>query len=212
MRELPNSENISWLANASNYSSHLRQFLLQSLVKKSFDLHHLGITTNFISDLSKLENGGGSKQGSNHSPKSKLKRPHVPRSALSSVDSSSSSCSFPQSSLSPPDNAKNLSKSEDDPNPNSINSANDSSPPSISDFSNSLGVQTSPKRLIRKQNHLYLRNRQLITSKVTLIMCQGRPYLQLIRPLHHVLFLSLHSLHPITLRTCQNLKMIQTQT
>ena len=119
-KELPNSENISWLANASNYSSYLRQFLLQSLVKKSFDLRHLGITTNFISDLSKLENGGGGKQGSNHSPKSKLKRPHVPRSALSSVDSSSSSC-------------------------------------------------------------------------------------------YHVLFFSLHSLHPITPRTCQNLKMIQTQ-
>ena len=27
-----------------------------------------------------------------------------------------------------------------------------------------------PKKLIRKQNHLYLRNRQLITSKVTLII------------------------------------------
>ena len=73
LRELPNSENISWLANASNYSSYLRQFLLQSLVKKSFDLRHLGITTNFISDLSKLENGGGGKQGSSHSPKSKAK-------------------------------------------------------------------------------------------------------------------------------------------
>ena len=153
-REVPNSENISWLANASNYSSYLRPFLLQSLVEKSFDLRHLGITTNFISDLSKLENGGGAKQGSNHSPKSKLKRPHVPRSALSSVDSSSSSCSFPQSSLSPPNNAKNLSKSEDDPNPNSINSANDSSPPSISDFSNSLGVQTSPKKTDQKAKSL----------------------------------------------------------
>ena len=93
-------------------------------------------------------------QGSNHSPKSKLKRPHVPRSALSSVDSSSSSCSFPQSSLSPPNNAKNLSKSEDDPNPNSINSANDSSPQSISDFSNSLGVQTSPKKTDQKAKSL----------------------------------------------------------